>query len=216
MRAHSRMTASSTLNLITEGNIMKAETMRMLSISAIVLLCFGLQGCETAPLTPGEKLAKQDDVRYMAKQSLDQLYAANPKAQSAVENAAGYAVFSDIGFKILYGGGEKGSGIAINNATKQETFMKMFELQPGYGLGASKFRLILVFETPDEFNNFVTSGWEAGANMMAAAKYNTTGSAWEGAVTLSSGVHMYQVTEEGLIVGVSITGGKFYLDKELN
>jgi hypothetical protein len=26
---------------------------------------------------------------------------------------------------------------------------------------------------------------------------------------------MYQVTEEGLIVGVSITGGKFYKDKEL-
>ena len=193
---------------------MKTETMRVI-LSTMALLCLVLQGCETAPLTPGEKLAKQDDVRYMAHQSLEQLYQANPDARDAVQNAAGYAVFSDIGFKILYGGGEKGNGIAINNATKQETFMKMFELQPGYGLGASKFRLILVFETPDEFNNFVTSGWEAGGNMMAAAKTNTSGSAWEGAVTLSSGVHMYQVTEEGLIVGVSITGGKFYKDSEL-
>ena len=195
---------------------MKNETMRILIVSAMALLCLGLQGCETAPLSQGEKLAKQDDVRYMAHQSLEQLYQANPNAQTAVQNAAGYAVFSDIGFKILYGGGEKGNGIAINNATKQETFMKMFELQPGYGLGASKFRLILVFETPEAFNEFVTSGWTAGGNMMAAAKTNTSGSAWAGAVTLSSGVHMYQVTEEGLIVGVSITGGKFYLDKELN
>lgn len=189
--------------------------MRVSIVSAIVVLCLGLQGCETAPLSQSEKLAKQDDVRYMAKQSLDQLYAANSNAQDAVKNAAGYAVFSDIGFKLLYGGGEKGSGIAINNSTKQETFMKMFEIQPGYGLGASKFRLILVFDTPDAYNNFVTSGWTAGANTMAAAKTNTSGSAYAGAVTVSSGVHMYQVTEEGLIVGVSITGGKFYKDKEL-
>ena len=194
---------------------MNRNTMRVLNVSVIMLLCLGLQGCETAPLSQGEKLAQQDDVRYMANQSLEQLYAANPEARSAVTNAAGYAVFSDIGFKLLYGGGEKGRGIAINNSTKHETFMKMFELQPGYGLGASKFRLILVFETPDEFDNLVTSGWEAGGNMMAAAKTNTSGSAWAGAVTLSSGVHMYQVTEEGLIVGVSITGGKFYKDKEL-
>lgn len=194
---------------------MKTETMRMLIVFATAVLCLGLQACTTAPLSQPEKLAKQDDVRYMANQSLDQLYAANPVARDAVTNATGYAVFSDIGFKILYGGGEKGNGIAINNATKQETFMKMFEIQPGYGLGASKFRLILVFETPDSFNNFVTSGWEAGGNMMAAAKTNTSGSAWAGAVTVSSGVYMYQVTEEGLIVGVSITGGKFYKDSEL-
>jgi hypothetical protein len=45
-------------------------------------------------------------------------------------DAAGYAVFSDFGFKLLYAGGAKGNGIAVNNATKQETFMKMMELQP--------------------------------------------------------------------------------------
>jgi len=194
---------------------MKTETMRVLTISAIAVLCLVLQGCETAPLTQSEKQEKRAQVRDMANQSLEQLYATNPDAQDAVKNAAGYAVFSDIGFKLLYGGGQKGNGIAINNATKQETFMKMFEVQPGYGLGASKFRLILVFETPDAFNNFVTSGWTAGGNMMAAAKTNTSGSAYAGAVTVSPGVHMYQVTEEGLIVGVSITGGKFYKDSEL-
>ena len=196
---------------------MKTETMRLLTVFGIAVLCFGLQGCETAPLSQGEKLAQQDDVRYMASQTLAQLYTAQPEARGAVTNAAGYAVFSDIGFKLLYGGGERGSGIAINNSTKHETFMKMFELQPGLGLGASKFRLILVFDTPDEFDKFVTSGWEAGANAMAAAKNKTTNEgAYAGAVTLSSGVYMDQVTEAGLIVGVSITGGKFYLDKELN
>jgi len=193
------------------------STISVLNVSTILLLCLGLQACETAPMTSSQREEKQAEVRSMANQSLEQLYKAHPEAQSAVENAAGYAVFSDIGFKLLYGGGEKGSGIAINNSAKNETFMKMFELQPGLGLGASKFRLILVFDSPDAFNNFVTSGWEAGANVMAAAKDKETNEgAYAGSVTVSSGVHMYQLTEEGLIVGISITGGKFYKDKELN
>ena len=196
---------------------MNGNAMSILKIPAIVLLCFGLQACETTPLTQSQKDEKRAEVRDMANQSLEQLYAAHPQARDAVENAAGYAVFSDIGFKLMYGGSEKGNGIAINNATKQETFMKMFEVQPGLGLGVSKFRLIMVFDTPDEFDHFITSGWEAGAGAMAAAKDKETHEgAWAGAVSFSNGVHMFQVTEEGLIVGVSIQGGKFYKDKELN
>ncbi len=49
------------------------------------------------------------------------------------------------------------------------------ELQPGLGLGAEKFWLVFVFETPAAFNSFVTSGWEAGANAMLAAKSQNPG-----------------------------------------
>ena len=106
--------------------------------------------------------------------------------------------------------------MAINNATKQETFMKTAEFQPGVGLGAVRFRLVFAFETPAAFNAFVTSGWEAGANVMAAAKTKTMGGGTASAVTVSQGVKMYQINEEGLIVGISITGAKYYKDKELN
>jgi hypothetical protein len=39
---------------------------------------------------------------------------------------------------------------------------------------------------------------------------------WAGFLTVSEGVKMYQLNEVGLIVGVSITGAKYYKDKELN
>lgn len=194
---------------------MKTETMRMFVVSAIAVLCLGLQACTTAPLTKSEQQAKRDDVRDMASLTLVQLYAANPDAQDAVKNAAGYAVFSNFGFKLIFGGGSNGSGIAINNSTKQETFMKMIELQPGLGLGASKFKAIYVFQWPEAFNNFVNSGWEFGANAMAAAKTSTEGGAYKGAVQASPGVYVYQLTETGAIVGVSLTGAKFYLDSQL-
>ena len=94
--------------------------------------------------------------------------------------------------------------------------MKMTELQPGLGVGAEKFRLVLILENPKVYNQFVTSGWEFGANAMAAAKSESEGGGVAGAVTFREGVKMYQLSETGAIVGVSITGAKYYRDKDLN
>ncbi|HUL42714.1 MAG TPA: YSC84-related protein [Burkholderiales bacterium] len=196
---------------------MRNEVTRQSTLSAIVALCLALQGCETAPLSQPEKLAQQDDVRYMANKTLEQFYAENSGTRDAVKFAAGYAVFSDTGFKFLIGGGANGKGIAINNSTKQATFMKMIELQPGLGFGVSKFRVLFVFQWPQAYDDFVTSGWEFGANAMAAAKTAPeSGGAYAGAVSVSPGVFMYQLTEKGVIVGVSLTGAKFYKDSQLN
>jgi len=194
---------------------MKANRMRVMKTLAMAILCLGFAACATTQLSPSDKAEQQASLRDMSNQALTQLYSNNPAAQGAIMNAAGYAVFSDFGFKLIYAGGAKGKGIAVNNATRQETFMKMMELQPGYGLGAEKFWLIFVFETPGAFNTFVNSGWEAGANAMIAAKSNAAGGALAGAITVSDGVYMYQITQKGLMVGVSITGARYYKDKDL-
>jgi lipid-binding SYLF domain-containing protein len=189
----------------------------MWTVSVMVAVGLSLLGCATAPLSPSKKAAEQDSVRAVANQTLADLYKKNPAARDEItKKAAGYAVFSDFGFKVMFLGGAKGKGVAVNNANKQETFMEMAELQPGLGLGAEKYRIVFVFDTPAAFNSFVTSGWEAGANTMAAARTKTRGGALAGAVSVSQGVHMFQVDTEGAIVGVSITGAKFYKDKELN
>ena len=80
----------------------------------------------------------------------------------------------------------------------------------------TKFRAVFIFETADAFNSFVNSGWEFGANAMADAKTKAEGGALAGAVTVSKGVKMFQLNDEGAIVGVSLTAAKYYKDKELN
>jgi len=195
---------------------MKKKNLSVVIVLAMVLLSLALISCASAPLSKSEKEQQQDSVRDMANATLTQLYAKNPAAKSEIAKAAGYAVFSDFGFKVIWLGGAGGSGVAVNNATRQETFMKMAEFQPGLGLGAAKFRLVFVFETLEAFNSFVTSGWEAGANAMASAKTKTEGGALAGAVTVSKGVKMFQLNDEGAIVGVSLTAAKYYKDKELN
>jgi len=194
---------------------MKMKKVLKLAVTLLCLLIFAA-GC-AGTKSKSEKNTARDEVRTVTAQTLDQLYQNEPAAKGAVANAAGYAVFSDFGFKIMVMGGAGGKGMAVNNATKQETFMKMAEFQPGLGLGAEKYRIVFIFENPDAFNKFVTSGWEVGANAMAAAKDDKGGGGGEaGAVTVSDGVKMYQLSDTGAIVGVSITAAKYYKDDELN
>jgi len=73
------------------------------------------------------KAQKQAEVRKTANETLNRLYKLQPGSKEAIQNAAGYAVFSNFGMKIFVAGTGSGKGIAVNNATKKETFMKMLE-----------------------------------------------------------------------------------------
>jgi lipid-binding SYLF domain-containing protein len=192
------------------------KPIRLMIASAMMLIFLGLVACSSAQLSKSDKEQQQDSVRDMANQTLAQLYTKHPAAKGVIAKAAGYAVFSDFGFKVWTLGGARGKGVAENNYHMRDIFMEMLEFQPGMGLGAMRFRVVFVFETQEAFNSFVNSGWEVGADAMAAAKSKTEGGALAGAVTVSEGVTMYQLDEEGLIVGVSITAAKYYKDKELN
>jgi lipid-binding SYLF domain-containing protein len=188
--------------------------MRASIASGLVVLGLGLQACAMGP--PASPPDQRAAIRQMASETLAQLDRSNPGTQSKIRSAAGYAVFSDVGMKMFYGGAAHGGGLAVSNATRQATFMKMIELQPGYGFGIENFRLVFVFATADALGNFVNSGWEFGANAMAAVQGSTAGGGAAGAVTVSPGVTMYQLTEGGAIAGISLTGAKYYKDPDLN
>jgi lipid-binding SYLF domain-containing protein len=195
---------------------MKAKAVRASMAWTMVFLFAGFLACSGAPQSKAQVDEQRTSIREMASQTLAQLYKQYPDAPFNVETAAGHAVFSDFGMKFLFLGGAGGQGIAVNNVTKQQTFMKMAELQPGFGFGAQKFRIVLIFGTPQAFNQFVNSGWEFGANAMAAAKTSTQGAGAQMGATVAPGVTMYQLSEQGAIVGISITGAKYYKNEQLN
>jgi len=163
-----------------------------------------------------DKAKEQAEVRKAAQDALAAVYKAAPSARKAVESAAGYAAFSNFGMKILVAGGGSGKGIAVNNKTKTTTYMKMAELQAGLGFGVKKFQLVWVFETEQALNDFVNSGWEFGGQATAAAKSADKGAAYQGAVAVSPGVWIYQVTDKGLALELTAKGTKYYKDSDLN
>ena len=163
------------------------------------------------------KEEKRQDVRDVAQNTLDRLYKAQPQAKAAIDRSTGYAVFSNFGMKILFAGGGKGQGLAVNRKTKAETFMRMLEVQAGLGMGVKKFRLVWVFEKQSDFDKFVNSGWEVGGQATAAASVSGKGQeVYAGAMSISPGVWLYQLTDEGIAVELTAKGTKYSKDAELN
>jgi lipid-binding SYLF domain-containing protein len=164
-----------------------------------------------------QKAAKeQKEIRTNTQKILQKLYKAQPAAKTAVEHGAGYAVFSNTGVKILLAGSGKGEGVAVDNQTKKETFMKMVELQAGLGFGVKKFSVIFVFDNDKVLNSFINSGWEFGGQATAAAKTGDKGGSMAGASSVSEGVWMYQMTDKGLAAEITVKSTKYYKDDDLN
>jgi lipid-binding SYLF domain-containing protein len=181
----------------------------------IASLCFALT--LTAFADEKDNESKRAEIRKMSQETLQRLYHADPAAKAAVEKGYGYAVFSNMGVKILLGGSGNGKGVAVNNRTKNEVFMKMFEVQAGLGMGVKKFRVVFVFDNEKAFNGFVNSGWEFGGQSSAAAKTSPEkGGAMQGAASVSDGVWMYQLTDKGLALEITAKSTKYSKDDDLN
>jgi lipid-binding SYLF domain-containing protein len=170
-------------------------------------------GVSSAADTPDQKRQK---TRKMAASTLSELYKLQPAARGAVQKSAGYAVFDNMGTNLLLLSTARGSGIAVDSKTKQETFMKMISAGAGLGMGVKDYRVIFVFENSQALGNFLNSGWDAGAEADAAAKAKDSGGAFSGAVNVAPGVWVYEITKNGLALQLTLQGTKYSKDDDLN
>ena len=171
-------------------------------------------------LSEEEKQAKikeeKAEIKKMVKDTLGRLYQVQPRAKQEVQNAAGYAVFSNFGMKLGIVGSGRGEGLAVNNKSGKETFMKMMELEGGLGYGAKTFSQIFVFETERPLNDFIQKGWAFGSEAQADVKHEDTGASIQEAIALAPGVYLYQLTDTGLSAELTAKGTKYYKDDDLN
>lgn len=181
------------------------------------ILCLGLLLFVQSSVAAAASVDSQRaELRQKTAATLDRLYQMQPGARNAVENAAGYAVFNSTGFKLLLFGSGHGRGMAVNNQSGREVFMKMTEVQAGLGLGVKEYALVFVFDNEHAWNSFVDSGWEFGGQATAAAKDGVNGGGLQGAVSVTSGVWMYQMTTKGLALELALKGTRYYKDGDLN
>jgi lipid-binding SYLF domain-containing protein len=156
------------------------------------------------------------DIDKVARQTLEALYAQKPSARRAVEASAGYAVFSDISTKIFFAGAGGGKGVAVNRASGQETYMMMVTVSAGLGMGVSKAHLVWVFESQDAYSNFVNNGVELGADANLTVNPGAGGGLYDGAVEAAPGAWLYQISEAGLVLELTVQGTKYFKDSDLN
>ena len=182
--------------------------MRVLALA--FLLLFAFNGWAE---TPAERRAV---INKRSHEALTKLYQVHPAAKAKIAGAYGYAVFTNLGVNLVIMSMAGGSGVAHDNKSGRDVYMKMVSGGVGLGLGVKDFRGIFVFKTQKAFHDFVEDGWEAGGHADAIAKAGKDGGALEGAISVAPGTDLYQLTENGLALEATIQGTKYFKDADLN
>jgi len=190
---------------------MKMNPATTILVSLVSFFLFtGFLGGDKSPTEERKELTG------MRSETLADLYKIAPGAKNAVKNSAGYAVFSNVGINLLVVSTANGSGVARNNKTGKDIYMKMFSAGVGIGAGVKDFRGVFIFSNQNTFNQFVNDGWQAGAQGDAAAKSGSKGDAAAGAIDVGPGIKLYQITEAGLALQATIQGTKYWKNEDLN
>ena len=159
---------------------------------------------------------KRQDVRNLAQRILTKLYEVHPSAKGALQSSAGYAVFGNTGTKLGIISSGHGRGMVVNNSNGAEYFMKMLEVGVGLGFGISETSVIFLFDNDEAMETFITDGWDFGGQAGVTASDNVSGGTlFEGAVSVSPHVWVYQMTGKGLAAEITLKGTKYSIDKDL-
>ncbi len=166
---------------------------------------------------PDEKRA---DLMQMREEVLARLYDEVPDAQRRIAISAGYAVFDNKGFNLLILSTANGKGIAHDNNSGKDIYMKMFSAGGGIGAGIKSFSGVFIFNTRNAFDNFIESGWDFSAQIDAAAttdsQNNRQAGSAEAVIGLNQEVEVFQMTDKGLALQATLQGTKYWKDDDLN
>lgn len=130
----------------------------------------------------GNQEEKKRNVRHQRDEMLADLVQKNPAMKEVLKKAVGYATFKQTSVNLLLLASGNGYGVAVDNKTRRETFMRMASLGGGVGAGVKDLRVIFVFHSEAAMRTFLEQGIQFGGQADASAKYQDTGVAGEQAV----------------------------------
>lgn len=180
-----------------------------------------LSGCGANGNNPAEQ---RRSIHAMQKATLQEVRARYPASDQALKQAAGYGVFALQSNKIMVVGIGNGYGVVHDNRSGKETYMRVAQAGTGVGLGINQIRFLMVFPTAKSLSDFIDHGVMLSADTHASAKYKDKGGATP-TRTLStqpagesavSGIHIYQLTDNGLSAQAMLYGYKYWPDDALN
>ena len=184
---------------------------RNLLIGAFALAVFS-SGPAFAQDKEQQKMEKQKtEMRTRADEALQKLFKEVQGSKQLYDKAAGYAVISvtKAGFFVS---GSGGSGVAVDKATKQTTYMKMGAAGAGLSFGAEKFDMVFLFQTKDRLKEFISGGWDSAAAAKATAGKDSAGAASD----FFDNQIIYTLSDKGLMASADVSGTKYWADEDLN
>lgn len=159
---------------------------------------------------------KREDILEMRQEVLAELFETRPQANAEIDEAVGYAVFKNVGVHVILVSAKGGKGVAHDNATGEDVYMRMGSAGIGIGLGLKDFRAVFIFHDREAFDSFVDKGWDFSGEADAAARADDIGGEIGEAASFRKKVSVYQFTKNGLALQATLQGTKYWKDKKLN
>jgi hypothetical protein len=196
--------AAQTLGEKLSGAARKAATQLDQTITSTVDLAKG----EATPELTRQKLDT------IAQETLDRLFLEQPQAQALFDQSAGYAVFDSRRSVLLGITAGFGRGVAVEPATGRRVYMRMATGGVGLALGLGGFQrqIVILFETPADFERFVTNGYDATADSGAMVGDETRGEE----VRFVQGRSIFILSTKGWKVSATAAGTRYWKDPALN
>ncbi|SDL75958.1 hypothetical protein [Aliiruegeria lutimaris] len=161
--------------------------------------------------TPENTRAELD---AMARATFERLLAEQPEIVDLIEKSAGVAVFDTRKLVIANLAAGAGRGVAISREQQKPIYMNMGTAGVGLSLGVGGFetQVVILFEYLDDFEEFVTHGYDATAEagtMFGDDRTNVN-------VGFIDGRAIFYVTDQGWKASATAAGTKYWIDPTLN
>jgi len=185
------------------------SSMRWVILLVGLAAILALPSCATVPESTSERRELVDE----AHEQLGAMKVRNPDLESVLDDAAGYAVFPNVGKGGFLFGGAFGRGAVYRghgDAAEFVGYAKVTQASVGGVVGGRLSAMLLVFEHDDDLKRF-TAGDDITFGAEATAIAIETGTS--AAPQYANGVAVYILPRGGLMADASISGQQFAFEK---
>jgi hypothetical protein len=151
-----------------------------------------------------KKLAYFDKLEQ---ETLARLVKEQPKAQLELAESVGYLVAEQDIVKVPIVGWASGAGVVVEKGTGKRSYLRIPEVQFGYGWGGRVEKIVLIFQDSNRLRDVADGKWHAGATAEAVAKAGDVGAAGSGSTSdlLKNGYSSYVLSDAGVSATATIT-----------
>lgn len=178
-------------------------------LAAIAVVSTVIFGCAT--LSPEEREAKRAELDEMGEITVSRLLETRADIQDVLDRSIGYVVVDMSLTKIPMIGAGKGLGVVIDKRTGTRSYIKVSRFDVGGGIGAQKFKMVIVFDDGELLDRVVSGAWHYEAGAEAGVGSETT----EGTARATTrGYQAFKLVDSGAVatVTVRVAYAKPYLD----
>lgn len=176
---------------------------------SLTTACMGPKGA-----TPQEKHA---DTLALRDRVLTALYEEDPSLKGTVEQAPGYAFFSNFSIHPGLFSFATGYGLLVNKKAGRETHLDWHRLTLGPGIAVKGLYALAIFHDQELLERFEQGKWTSGGQVEASFVFGDFGGCLDAAWLFNRKVEVHYVTHTGVALELELFGiGRVSNDRKLN